>query len=156
MGVFEFDSCRNRKLGQRQSVIAKRVSFGRYTCPRVLKDALAVCRNKSGLGEYPRIALGEAFLKCFFVVIVEKMERTAAWVFTVVRERYRKVMAGFREHLERPQVPILLKLFNDHGSKIHALPVGADIALSGFVLSYDSRVVSLVMLGPAGRSKRRL
>src|SRR5271168_3814852 len=37
-----------------------------------------------------------------------------------------KVMAGFREHLERPQVPILLKLFNDHGSKIHALPVGAD------------------------------
>src|SRR6266404_1946738 len=120
MGVLEFDPCRNRKLGQQQSVIAKRASFGRYTCPRVLEDALAIYCNEARLGKFSGCALGETFFEFFFVAFIQKMERSAAYIFTVVRESYRYMpAAGLREHLECSQIPIVLKLLDDHGFEIH-------------------------------------
>jgi hypothetical protein len=49
------------------------------------------------------------------------MERTTARIFPVIGECYRYVPAsGLRGHLECSQIPIVLKLLDDHGFEIHA------------------------------------
>jgi GTP:adenosylcobinamide-phosphate guanylyltransferase len=88
----------------------------------VLKPALTTHQREAGFGEFLGFAVDKTFLKFPFAVLIWEMERTAARFLKFVGVAYYKGASGFGPHLERAQIPIVLKLFNNYRSDNHGSP----------------------------------